>query len=400
MNKNNRHWSVVVIGGGIVGAGILRDLSLHGVDTLLIDKNKISSQTSKSSSKMLHGGIRYLENLDIALVKEALQERNLWLKIAPSLCYRERFFIPVYNQSNRPLWMVLIGIALYHFLSGELKRLFSYISKTDLLRQVPTLRESGLKGAGIYEDAIVDDELLTIKVVEDALYNRACQVWENHTLEKMKRISHGRYELEISSKEGTKVVSCNDIVFSTGPFTDFLLKKLNAFPWEPKLILSKGSHLWIEKSVLSLPNPVVLTPNDGRVIFVIPYPDKILVGTTEVLLTEPTSNIQPSDEEIDYLIDNLIEFFPHANVTREHMIDAFSGIRPLVKDSSSSLGKTSRDHHIFQPTNNCYVILGGKYTTFRVMAADMTATLVRKKGIPYKNYLTMQPFRSDRKDRA
>lgn len=401
MNKKNEksHWSVIIVGGGIVGAGIFRDLSLHGIDTLLIDKNKISSYTSKSSSKMLHGGIRYLENFDLSLVKEALTERNLWLKITPHLCYKENFIIPVYKNSNRPLWMILVGIGLYHYLSGSFSNLLSKIGVISLIKKFPQIRKDGLKGAGLYEDAVVDDEGLTIEVVEDGLLNRNCSVLEHHQLIHLAK-KNGHYQLKIKSGELSKHLTCDDLVFATGPFTDILLKKLNAFPWSYKLLLSKGSHIWIRRDSLELPNPVVLTPNDGRVVFVIPYTDKILVGTTEVPLDGPPKEISASSEEITYLINNVNEFFTEANITQEHVIGSYAGIRPLVKEGSSNLGKTSRDHHIYQPDKNVYVILGGKYTTFRSMAADLAARIIRKRNRPYNPALSMQPFRNGKKDLA
>ena len=399
-NKTEKsHWSVIIVGGGIVGAGIFRDLSLHNVDTLIIDKNKISSYTSKSSSKMLHGGIRYLENLDLALVKEALTERNLWLRIAPHLCYKENFIIPVYKNSNRPLWMILIGIGLYHYLSGSFNNLLSMLGVSSLTKKFPQIRKEGLKGAGLYEDAVVDDERLTIEVVQDGLLNENCSAFEHHQLEELSKEA-GLYKLKIKSGDEIKNVTCNDLVFATGPFTDILLKKLNAFPWSPKLLLSKGSHIWIKRDSLELPNPVVLTPNDGRVIFVIPYTDKILVGTTEVPLDGPPKEIKASPEEITYLINNINEFFTEANINQEHVIGSYAGIRPLVKEGSSNLGKTSRDHHIYQPDQNTYVILGGKYTTFRSMAADLAARIIRKRNRPYNPSLSMLPFRNGKRDQV
>ncbi len=396
-NNNDSHWSVIIVGGGIVGAGIFRDLSKHGVKTLLIDKNKISSQTSKSSSKMLHGGIRYLENFDLGLVKEALTERNLWLKITPHLCYKENFLIPVYSNSNRPLWMILVGIGIYHYLSGQISKLLSFKSRSELKKSFPELRTSDLRGAGLYEDAVVDDEQLTIEVVEDALHNKSCDVLENHALKSLVK-KGDRYFLTVYSGEQKLELSCDELVFATGPFTDYLLQNLNCFPWTSKLLLSKGSHIWIDKKSLTLPNPVVLTPNDGRVIFVIPYPDKILVGTTEVKLDGPPKEIKPSEEEIDYLISNLNEFFSNTTITRDQLIGSYAGIRPLVKEGSSDLGNTSREHHIYQPDRNVYVILGGKYTTFRVMASDVASKIIRKMKRPYMPHLSMEPFKSEKKD--
>ena len=165
-------YDVAIIGGGIVGAGIFRDLSLHGAKCLLVDKNDFTSQTSQNSSKMLHGGIRYLENLDFELVWEALHEKNLWLRIAPHLCFEKDFHFPVYKDSPKPLWMVRIGLMLYDFLSNFLNKPHSILSPKELHDKFPTLNREKLKGIGVYHDVVVDDAKLTLEVIYDALLEK------------------------------------------------------------------------------------------------------------------------------------------------------------------------------------------------------------------------------------
>ena len=163
------HFQCIVIGGGIVGAGIFRDLALHGVETLLIDSGDFSAQTSERSSKMLHGGIRYLENMDFKLVFEALHEKNLWLKLTPHLAREEAFFLPVYKNASRPLWMIRLGLFLYDLLSQFKNSPYQTLSQEECIKRIPDLNPVGLSGAGVYYDGIMDDVKITLEVIYDSL---------------------------------------------------------------------------------------------------------------------------------------------------------------------------------------------------------------------------------------
>ena len=160
---------VLIVGGGIVGAGVFRDLSLHGIDSIIIDKKDFSSQTSQSSSKMLHGGIRYLENFDFSLVWEALHEKNLWLKTAPHLCRDSSFYLPAFKESKRPLWMLKIGLFLYDFLSGFQNSPHEILNKEKTIKNRPLLNSKNLKGSGLYYDGLMDDIKITLEVIYDGL---------------------------------------------------------------------------------------------------------------------------------------------------------------------------------------------------------------------------------------
>lgn len=388
------HYPVLIVGGGIVGAGIFRDLSLHGVPTLLVEKKDFSSQTSQSSSKMLHGGIRYLENMDFALVWEALHEKNLWLKLAPHLCQEKAFYMPVYKDALRPLWMVRCGLMLYDFLSSYQNSPHQVLSKEKSLSDIAELNPKGLTGSGIYYDAIVDDAKLTLEVIYDGLVEKKSQALNHVSLESVE-IQNDIYKchLKDSITGDMSVVTTDNLVFATGPFTDQLMNKLDIVNWQNKLLPSKGSHLWISKESLPIESPVVLTPKDGRVIFVIPGEDKVLVGTTEVTAEEDFFDIDASALEVDYLIHNLNEYFPNSNITKEAILSTFAGIRPLVKDDSGDKGKTAREHKLYQPRSNMYLMLGGKYTTFRVMASDVAREICSKNQIPYNSNKTKAPLR-------
>lgn len=391
----DNHYPVLIVGGGIVGAGIFRDLSLHNIKTLIIDKCDFTSQTSQSSSKMLHGGIRYLENMDYKLIKEALEEKNLWLKLTPHLAQERRFYLPVYEDSLRPLWQIKIGLFLYDLLSLFRNTPHGQATKEECLTSFPELKGSELTGAGFYYDAVVDDARLTLECIYDGLLNQECHGLNYVSLTSVKyqdSLYHVTLGDELTKK--SKTVTCEQLVFATGPFTDKLLGQLDYINWQPKLLPSKGSHLWLDRDAISITHPMVLTPKDGRVIFVIPNDEAILVGTTECD-EEVSFNQVPSPNEIDYLLSNINSFFDKAQVSKEQIIGMFAGTRPLVKEPGASRGKTAREHQIYQPHSRTFVIIGGKYTTFRTMASELVSLLLRQRRQAYDPAKTLAPLRQE-----
>ena len=393
------HYNTLIIGGGIVGAGVLRDLSLHGVDTLLVEKKDFSSQTSCSSSKMLHGGIRYLENLDFALVHEALAEKNLWIKLAPHLCREKHFYLPVYKDSLRPLWMVRLGIFLYDFLSQFQNATRGFADEATTIKEIVHIKKNKLRGSGIYSDAIVDDGKLALEVIMDALENRNAQALSYTAASNIVKDSNGIYHCELTDDlTGDKTqITCDNLVLATGPFTDkFVKQNIPQINWSDKLLPSKGSHIWIRRTDFPLEHPVLLTPNDGRVIFVIPHHDRVLVGTTEEKADDDFFDLSPSESEINYLLKNLKEFFPTSNIGEDHITASFSGIRPLVKeDDAHNRGKTAREHKVFSPLSKMYIIVGGKYTTFRTMAQEISREIVKNQNLPYNPDKTKSSLRKN-----
>jgi len=390
-----KEFEVVIVGGGINGCGLLRDLALNGVSTLLIEKGDFSSQTSQGSSKMLHGGIRYLETFDFGLVQEALEEKNLWLKLAPHLCFEQNFYLPLYTYSKYRPFMLRMGLFLYDFLSHFQNRPHEMLSPEDALRKIPSLDPNGLLGAGKYYDGIVDDAKLSLECLYDALLEPCAHALSYHEVVSIKSRQDSQevtFRSAFSGKEET--VKTKFLVFNTGPFTDNLLPKLN-IPWKPQLLPSKGIHLWLKPGSIETTAPVVLTTRDNRVVFVNPQRDAILVGTTETRVHEDIYNIKANQDDIDYLMNILCQYFPKSNFTKESIISTFAAVRPLVKEEGSheKLGKVSRFHKIFRPNNKTYVLLGGKYTTFRRMTQELAQEIVPRLGKQYHPQLTLNPLR-------
>lgn len=397
MRIPDKHYDIAIIGGGINGIGLFRDLSKHGVNSILIEKGDFMSQTSSRSSKMLHGGIRYLENFDFPLIQEALHEKNIWVKLAPHLCQERAFYLPVFNYSKFPLWMTYCGLKIYDFLSNFKNTPSTIIKKKRLLSYFPSLTKKGLKGAAVYYDAYMNDARLGIECLLDGLNEKKGHAYNYMSLEEANKIN-GIYELKLKCQNSgeTHHISAADIVFTTGPFTDRLLKKLNLFDWKPRLCASKGSHIWLSSKSFPLKSPMVLQTHDKRVLFVLPQKDGVLVGTTEEKLDhEEFFNIEVHEKEINYMLNNLKKYFPGIKLSKSDIIGQFAGVRPLVMSEESSAGETSREHKVFQPMPDAWVLLGGKWTTFRVMVQDIARPLVNKYNPPYDHNKCIAPLNTD-----
>lgn len=390
-----KNYDVVIVGGGINGCGLLRDLALNGVSCLLIEKGDFSSQTSQGSSKMLHGGVRYLENADFGLVQEALEEKNLWLKLTPHLCFERDFYLPLYNYSKYKPFMINTGLFLYDFLSHFQNKPHGMLSPEEALAKIPSLDPKGLEGAGRYYDGVVDDAKLTLECLYDALLEPCAEALSYHEVTATEKTDEG-YTISYKSlhRPIQETVKAKFLVFTTGPFTDKLLPQLG-IPWKSQLVPSKGIHLWLKPNAIEAKGSVVLTTRDNRVVFVIPQRDAILVGTTETPVDQDMFDIKANTKEVDYLLKVLKQYFPNSELDHSSIISTFAAVRPLVREegSNEALGKVSRFHKIFRPDQFTYVLLGGKYTTFRRMNQELASEIVPRLGKRYKPNLTLNPLR-------
>jgi glycerol-3-phosphate dehydrogenase len=383
--KPNSHYDVLIVGGGIVGAGAFRECVYHGLETLMIDKQDFCDRTSANSSKMLHGGIRYLENLDFGLVFEAL---------APHLNHNQEFYLPLYKDSIRRPLEIQVGISLYDFLAQNPLRSPKWANKETVSRAITGLKRDGLKGAGVYMDALMDDRKLGLEIIFEAMKERNGHAINHISYQSCERINSKKVSVtlkdEITQEEHQ--VTCEHLLFAAGPFIDQILGKSENIHWKDIILPSKGSHLYI-RNHMNLENALVMTPKDGRVIFVIPREkDRILVGTTEVQAPHDFDFLDITEEETDYLIKNFNEYFPNFPINHSHIIGSYAGVRPLVKSGGSNLGKTARTHEVYQINNNIHAIAGGKYTTFRIMAKDLVRPMFQQMGICYQQQHSTRPL--------
>jgi len=386
------HYEYIVVGGGITGAGVFRDLVLHDKKTLLIDKKEFMTQTSSQSSKMLHGGIRYLEHLEFSLVKEALNEKNTWKDLAPDFTKELEFIIPVYKDSPHTFWKLYAGVKLYDTLSMFRNKPSGKLSKKDLIKRLPHLNSKSLIGAITYHDVIIDDKDFGKSIIESVNSNKNAITLENTEILKISEKSPFTITLK-NHKEFT--IRADEIIFCTGPFTDQIMKKLD-FNWKPKILPSKGSHLILDKNKIDCPHPIVIQ-EQNRIIFLIPHDEFVLLGTTELKLTKGDDffDLDISEQEKKYLIRNFKHYFPRLEIENA-IIGQTAGVRPLVIkngiNESQAPGAASRQHLIFQPKNNCSILIGGKYTTFRKMAADVVSKIFARKQLTYYPNLSLKPI--------
>ena len=391
--KIKPYYETIVIGGGIVGAGILREFALHKKEVLLIEKGDYSSQTSAGSSKMLHGGIRYIENFDFLLVFEALREKKIWLKLASHISREQTFILPVYKDSKWPLFLMRIGLFIYDLLSLFKNSPHKVLSKKQTMNALPGIKEKGLTGSGVYSDGVIDDSKLVFDLIFDSIYHGASAI-NYHELVELNRSEEcsNLVVRNIITKENINL-QCKNIIFAVGPFTDFTLNRLK-LPWKDIILPSKGSHIWLKQSSLNIENSLVIQTNDKRVIFVIPHRNAILIGTTEIALDKSDNlfDLKPSAEEVSYLLESINSYFPNSNVSQADIIAEYAAVRPLIKSNMPGPGKTSRHHKVYKPLDNTYVIAGGKYTTFRVMACDITKKVFKDNHYKYDKKLSKTEF--------
>ncbi len=356
----SRVFDVLVIGGGITGAGIARDAAMRGLSVAIVEKGDWASGTSSKSSRLIHGGIRYLERGQIRLVRESVREREILMRIAPHLVKPLEFTWPVYRGARLPKWKLRIGLSIYDLLAGPRRvRRHHSLDAAETLRNEPRLAASGLKGGASYFDAATDDAGLTIATLMAAVEKGAVAV--NNALMVSVTQSGGRANgaLVHDMIDGAEAnVRARTVVSATGP-------------WQAKG--TKGSHVAVARARIGNEGAVTLTaPQDGRVMFVLPSGDRAVIGTTDIYTKESPDNVEASDAEIDYLIAAANHYFPDARLTTSDVLGTWAGIRPLATaPPGSSPSSISREHQISHDRAGVIIVTGGKLTTYRSMAAEI-----------------------------
>lgn len=373
---------LAVIGGGIAGLGVARLAARNGLHVVLFERRDLGSGASSASSHMLHGGLRYLEQFQFALVREALIERSELLRMAPALARPRRFLFPLHRGARVAPWRLRAGLALYDALAGS-RRLAprGWTDRRDTLALEPGIADAGLLGAGHYSDVVMDDARLAIAVARDAALHGA----ELHTWTEVLAAHPAAVGVTIEARDsltGASVTATAKVVVNaTGPWTDATRRLLSralapgAPDPEPVLRPSRGTHLVFPP--LTRGHGIVhLARSDGRVVFLVPFERYVLFGTTEVELHSPVpeSASRPTAEEVRYLREELASLLPVAAGAAP--IAVFAGVRPLVA-SDDSVGDASREHRVFDE-GPVVTICGGKWTTFRPMARAVLAAVAKK----------------------
>lgn len=381
-------FDVLVIGGGITGAGIARDAALRGLRTALVERDDYASGTSSRSSRLVHGGVRYLEHGALALVLEASAERRTLLRIAPHLVRPLAFTWPVYRGARVARWKLAAGLTLYDALAlfrnvGRHERL----TARPLLEHEPRLRREGLRGGARYWDAATDDARLTLATVRAALEAGAVAV--NHMeavalLEEDGRVTGARVRDTLTAE--VLEVSARVVVSAAGPWSDAVARLAPGRTNEPstrRVRGSRGAHVAVPRArVGNVSACTLLAPQDGRVTFVLPAGELAILGTTDGYTDVSPDDVRASESDVAYLLAVANHYFPAAGLGRAEVIAAWAGIRPLTAGDAARAdpGRASREHHVHMLAPGCLQITGGKLTTYRAMARDTVDAVERTLG--------------------
>lgn len=385
--KEDREWDVCIIGGGATGLGAAVDAASRGYKTILFEKYDFAKGTSSRSTKLIHGGVRYLEQLNIKLVLESLRERGVMLKNAPHLVKNQSFVVPNYEWWESSYYG--IGLKVYDWMAGRLGLGPSeFLSPEETLEALPTLDPKGLRGGIRYHDGQFDDARMAIHLAMTAA-DLGAVVLNYFPLENF--IKEDDKIIGVSVKDMLNNVGysikAKVVVNATGVFSDEI-RKLDLPDAVEILSPSQGIHIVLEKEFLP-GDTAILIPrtDDGRVLFAVPWHDKIIVGTTDTAIEQVSIEPKALATEIEFVLHEL-----SAYLTKEPMYDdirsIFCGLRPLVKGGAQSTAGLSRDHLILVSDSGLISIIGGKWTTYRKMAEDVINTAVKNAGIPFTKSMT------------
>jgi glycerol-3-phosphate dehydrogenase len=371
LRAHNGTWDMIVIGGGATGAGIAIDAASRGYDVLLLEQNDFGKGTSSRSTKLIHGGVRYLEQGNISLVMEALRERGLLLHNAPHLVRNLGFVVPSYDWWEVPFYGV--GLRLYNLLAGKYGFGASRIlSREETLEQLPNLNPEGLRGGVIYFDGQFDDARLLINLIATASEHGAVLLNYAQVAALSKDsdgLVNGVAVRDMETGEEFEAFA-RVVINATGPFSD-TVRRLAEPSAAPIVAPSQGVHLVLDGSFLSGDSAIMVPhTSDGRVMFAIPWHGHTLVGTTDTPITEPSLEPVAQEQEIDFLL-HTASLYLAKKPNRSDVTSIFAGIRPLVREGdSANTAALSRSHTIRIGNSGMITVCGGKWTTYRSMAED------------------------------
>ena len=370
--ERNEPWDIVVIGGGATGAGVAVDAASRGFSVLLLEREDFGKGTSSRSTKLVHGGVRYLEQGNVSLVMDALKERGLLRRNAPHLVHEVPFVVPNYSWWEAPFYGV--GLKMYDLLAGKYGFGKSQLlSREQTLERIPTLREDGLRGGVVYYDGQFDDARLLIHLIQTAADHGAV-VLNYASVVELLRDDSGYIQgvVAVDAETGQPFTAQARVVINaTGIFADEV-RRMAEGEVDPMIAPSQGIHLVLDESFLH-GGAAIMVPHtsDGRVLFAIPWHDHTLVGTTDTPIEQPSYEPRPFEEEIQFVLETAGTYLERPP-RREDVLSVFVGIRPLVRAGGADrkTSALSRDHTIHIDPSGLLTIVGGKWTTYRHMAED------------------------------
>jgi len=363
-------WDFLVVGGGATGLGVAVDAASRGHRVALVERYDFCKGTSSRSTKLVHGGVRYLQQGNVSLVLEALRERGIMRENAPHLVRNLPFVVPNYEWWEAPFYG--IGLRLYDLLAGRYGFGRSRnLSREQTLERIPTVETSGLRGGVIYYDGQFDDARLAVNLMQTAVEHGACCVNYAEVVALLK-YSDGMVEGAVvrDGESGREFsVPARAVINAAGPFAD-MLRKMDD-PETPRIIRpSQGVHIVLDRRFLPRDSAIMVPhTDDGRVLFAIPWLDRVVVGTTDTPIADVTEEPLPLDEEIDFLLEHAARYLTD-DPAEEDILSVFAGIRPLVDSGEGATAALSRDHTLHISRSGLVTITGGKWTTYRKMAED------------------------------
>lgn len=387
-------WDMIVIGGGATGMGCAVDAASRGYEVLLLEQHDFGKGTSSRSTKLVHGGVRYLEQGNISLVMEALKERGILRQNAPHIVHDLQFVVPNYDWWEMPFYGA--GLKVYDLLATKYRFGKSQLlSKEETLKHLPTIKPEGLRGGVIYHDGQFDDTRLLINLAQTAVEQGAVVL--NYTRVFSFEInSHGMVEgVNFAGEETGQVFQAQAkvIINATGAFCD-RVRQMTDLESEPLVAASQGAHIVLDRSFLSGDSAIMIPrTDDGRVLFAIPWHEHTLVGTTDTPIDKVDLEPRALDEEIDFILQTSKKYL-RKPPTRADILSVFSGIRPLVKEGKDANAKNtaalSRGHTIEINDHGLLTVTGGKWTTYRRMAEDAVNQAVTLADLPEKPSMTKE----------
>lgn len=372
-------YDLVIIGGGITGCGIALDAISRGLTVALIEQKDFAAGTSSKSTKLIHGGLRYLKQFEIALVREVGRERAIVHKLAPHLVVSEKMLLPIVEGGTFGKLLTSVGLMVYDVLAGvERSDQRKMLSKDDTLVREPLLPENTLKGSGLYAEYRTDDARLTIEIIKTAVQLGADAI--NYTKAVDFVYENGRITGVVGQDELTNArvqINAKYVVSAAGPWVDEL-RKINQSLAGKHLFLSKGVHIVVPHHVFPIKQSVYFDVPDGRMIFAIPRGRITYVGTTDTHYTDDKNHILTKKEDVEYLLNGIHHAFPNNDIQMEDVISSWAGVRPLIYEEGKSASEISRKDEIFESETGLISIAGGKLTGYRKMAQKVVDLVAKK----------------------
>jgi glycerol-3-phosphate dehydrogenase len=377
---SSRSYDLLIIGGGITGAGIALDAALRGLTVLLVEKNDFAYGTSSRSTKLIHGGLRYLKQLEFGLVKEVGSERAILHRLAPHLVIPEKMLLPLKEGRGFGSILTSFGLKLYDWLANverEDKR--KMLNRRYTLQQEPLLKPEGINGGGLYAEYRTDDARLTIEIIKMAAFQGA-QVLNYVQAEKFNYDTNNRIESVLVRdvlNEQSFVARANTVVNAAGPWVD-TLRDLDGSKTGKKLHLTKGVHLVVSRKKLPVRQAIYFDVADGRMIFAIPRGFTTYIGTTDTDYCHGIDDVTTTIDDAQYLLDAVNEAFPDVSLTLNDIESSWAGLRPLIHEEGKSASELSRKDEIFESPSGLISIAGGKLTGYRKMAERIVDRVIKR----------------------